>query len=326
MTEPQTLIESVRFFSDPAICRGILADRRWPNGAICPRCGGAAPWFKQAKGIWRCRVCRRDFSVKVGTIFEDSPKSLTKWFPAIWLVSSSKKSVSSPQLAKAIGVTQKTAWFMLHRIRLLMRDESRGKFSGQIEADETFVGGRSRNMHKDRRARLLEGKARGTTGKAVVMGVLERTSNKRASRVRAKVIKTNNRHALIAEIRRNVQMDGRSTVYTDALRAYERPSRWTPRDNYTHEAIDHAIAYVNGLIHTNGLENFWSLFKRTIVGTHHSVSPEHLDRYLDDATYRFNTRKLSDSDRFADTVSVAEGRRLTYRELTGKVEGDAANN
>ncbi len=318
MVEPQTLIQAVRYFSDPAVCRDILAARRWPDGVTCHRCGGENPWFKRAKGIWRCRACKRDFSVKVGTIFEDSPISLTRWFPAIWLVSSSKKSVSSPQLAKAIGVTQKTAWFMLHRIRLLMRDESRGKFSGQIEADETFVGGRSRNMHRGRRARLLEGQARGTTGKAVVMGVLERTSTERPSRVHAKVIRTNNRHTVLTEIRRNVEMDGRSTVYTDALRSYERPSRWTPRDGYTHEAIDHAIAYVNGLIHTNGLENFWSLFKRTVVGTHHSVSPVHLDRYLDDATYRFNTRKLNDADRFEATISVAAGRRLTYRELTGK--------
>src|ERR1700680_389140 len=142
MTEPKTLIQAVSYFSDPDVCRDMLAKQRWSNGPVCPRCGGADPWFKQARGIWRCKGCKRDFSVKVGTIFEDSPIPLTAWFPAIWMMSSSKKSVSSHGLARALCVTQKTAWFMAHRIRLLMKQGGFEPLSGEVEVDETFVGGK----------------------------------------------------------------------------------------------------------------------------------------------------------------------------------------
>ncbi len=286
----------------------MLARQRWLNGPVCPRCGGDDPWFKQARGIWRCKACKRDFSVKVGTIFEDSPIPLTAWFPAIWMLSSSKKSVSSHALARALGVTQKTAWFMVHRIRLLMKQGGFEPLSGEVEVDETFVGGKSRNMHADKRSGALKGRHGGMVGKVAIMGLLERHGD-----VRTRIV-PNVRRATLQRVVREQVVPG-STVYSDALRSY-RGLDW----DYVHATIDHAETYVKDRVHTNGLENFWSLFKRTIYGTHHSVSPVHLDRYLDDATFRFNTRKLSDSARFTATVAQAEGRRLTYSDLIGAAE------
>jgi transposase-like protein len=310
---PETLLEAVRYYSDSEVCRKALADVRWPDGKVsCPRadCGGTEVWTINSKTrgiIWRCKTCRKQFTVKVGTIFEDSPLGLDKWLPAFWLEMSSKKDVSSHQLGRALHVTQRTAWFMLHRIRLTMRENGDcGPLSGEVEVDETFVGGKERNKHASRRRHL----GTGGIGKCAVMGLL-----KRHGTVRAKTVKTTRKGLLQEEIRRNVAPG--SIVYTDSLKSYEG----LEEQNYIHEVINHAEAYVRGNVHTNGLENFWSLFKRTIYGTHHSVEAFHLDRYLDSATFRFNTRKMKDGERFQTALKRADGRRLTWNELTGK-EGD----
>src|SRR5436309_12972369 len=303
---PHTLLEAVRYFADSETCIQFFSEIRWPNGVVCPRdgCGSKEVWTIRSKArgmtLWRCKACRKQLTVKVGTIFEDSPLGLDKWFPAFWLEMASKKDFSSYQLARAIKVTQRTAWFMLHRIRAVMQTENGGPLSGEVEVDETFIGGKERFKHASKRAHL----GRGAVGKAAVMGLLERHGE-----IRAKSVRSTKKGDLQSEVKSNVASG--STVYSDALKSYDGLE-----GEYIHEVIDHAEAFVNGRIHTNGLENFWSLFKRTIYGTHHSVEAFHLDRYLDSATYRFNTRKMTDGARFASALAQADGRRLTYEELT----------
>jgi transposase-like protein len=243
---------------------------------------------------------------------EDSPIGIDKWLVAIWLITSAKNGISSYELHRAIGVTQKSAWFMGHRIRLALHNGSIEKFSGRVEADETFIGGKARNMHAKERSEKI-GKGTGGAGKAAVLGLLERNTGNGSSRVRLKVLKSVRRSQLDPEIRKNVEKG--SEMLTDACRSYENLS-----GDYTHEVIDHAEAYARGHVHTNGLENFWSLLKRGIRGTYVSVEPFHLFRYLDEQAFRFNERKLTDSERFLSAVPAIAGRRLTYKGLTGNAE------
>ncbi len=254
---PNTLLDAVRYFSDEAVCRDFLAGLRWPNGVVCPVCASGRVSFLATRSLWRCKACRKQFSVKKGTIFEDSPIPLSKWLPAIWLYSAGKKGRSSHQLAKDLGVTQKTAWFMSHRIRLAMDVESFDEpLSGEIEVDETIMGGKDKNKH----AHLRRGNWGPMVGKVAVMGLLERHGE-----VRARMVPTRSGALLKDEIRRNVEPG--ATVYTDQFASY----RGLQAD-YVHEVINHSEEYVRGHVHTNGIENFWSLFKRVIYGTHHSVS------------------------------------------------------
>jgi transposase-like protein len=301
---PNTLLAAVRYFSDEAVCRDFLAGLRWPNGVRCIRCESERVGFLATRSLWRCKECRKEFSVKKGTIFEDSPISLSKWLPAIWLYSAGKKGRSSHQLARDLGVTQKTAWFISHRIRLAMDTDSfNAPLSGEVEVDETIMGGADRNKH----SHLRRGPWGPQVGKVAVMGLLERHGE-----VRAKLVPTRHKPVLQAEVRRHVAPG--SIVYTDQLKSYQGLD-----EDYVHEVINHSEDYVRGHVHTNGIENFWSLFKRVIYGTHHSVEPFHLDRYLSETVQRFNTRQLRDDVRFTQTAGRVLGRRITYKELTGKV-------
>lgn len=302
---PQTLTEAIRYFSDPDVCHDFVTQLRWPDGVTCPRegCGSDRVQFISTRRIWRCKACKRQFSVKVGTIFEDSPLGLDKWLAALWLITSSKKGVSSYHIARALGVTQKTAWFMDHRLRLAMRTESFNKpLSGEVEADETFVGGKERFKHENKRHH----RQGGTFGKAVVMGMLER-----GGEVRVRVVRSNRKRDLQPIIRDNIAPG--AALYTDAHRSYEGL-----RQEYAHAVVDHATEYVKGRVHTNGMENFWSLLKRGIVGTYHNVHADHLDRYLDEFSFRFNTRKMPDGERFLVSAGRVSGKRLTYAELTAR--------
>ncbi len=314
--EPKTLQEAILYFADPDNCMNyLLAHRReWRNGVLCPTCGSKDVGFIASRRMWQCRNRhpKAQFSVKVGTIMEDSAIPLDKWLVAIWMQSNSRNGVSSWEVHRSLGITQKCAWHMLHRIRLGLQDENTGgKLGGEVEVDETFVGGKARNMHKNVRARRITGT--GPEGKAIVAAVLER-----GGKVRAKVMHTRRKPELQAMVREHVEPN--SALYTDALKSYDGLS-----EEYAHQVIDHAIEYVQENVHTNGLENFWSLLKRGINGTYISVEPFHLFRYVDEQAFRFNNRKtaegetISDAERFNVAVSQIVGRRLTYAELTGKV-------
>jgi len=301
---PRTLIEAIRYFSDQDVCVEFVARLRWPDGPVCPRCGGTEHSYLKTRRLWKCKSCKRQFSVKVGSIFEDSPIGLDKWLAAMWMIANSKNGVSSHEMARSLGITQKSAWFLLHRIRLAMQTGTFEKLDGQIEVDETFIGGKARNMHKHIRARKITGT--GGKDKAIVAGVLQR-----GGEIRVTVVPNTTRATLQAGIRENVEKG--SAVYSDALRSYSGLD-----DEYVHEVIDHAEKYVNGQVHVNGVENFWSLLKRGLNGTYVSVQPFHLFRYIDERVFTYNERKLTDLDRFLVVLGTAAGRRLTYTELTGK--------
>ena len=311
---PGTLLQAIRYFSDPDVCQDFMAGLRWPKGVTCPTCGSADVGYVASRRVWQCKAkhTKQQFSIKVGTIFEDSPIGLDKWLAAIWMIANDKNGVSSYEVSRALGVTQKSAWFMMHRIRLAMQSESFDKMTGDpIEADETFVGGKLSNMHRDKRERI-RGTARKASiiGKTPVFGLLERRGPKGHSRVRAKIVRNVGRRVLLPEIRRNVEK-GRK-VYTDAALSYTRVGR-----EFEHEFIDHTEAYVRGQVHTNGLENFWSLLKRAIKGTYVSVEPFHLIQYVDEQVFRYNSRKDNDAGRFRDVSSGIVGKRLTYKQLIG---------
>lgn len=306
---PESLSEAITYFADKDSALQFLQFLRWPEGVTCAHCEAKDPMFLKTRRIWKCKVCRKQFSVKLGTIFEDSPLGLDKWLPAIWMLANAKNGISSYELARALRVTQKTAWFMLGRIRLAMQTKSFKKMSGSVEADETYVGGLSKFMHKSKRERVI--KSRGMTAKVAVMGIMQRGDEKASSTIRTEVVESIKTKDMHERIHANVEQG--STVYTDAL-----PSYVGLKKSFDHQVIDHRQAYAVGLIHTNGLESFWSLLKRTIKGTYVSVDPFHMFRYLDEQTFRFNYRKENDGWRFAHVVSTIMNKRLTYRELTGK--------
>jgi transposase-like protein len=281
---------------------------RWPDGKVkCPECGSEKVCYLAKNRLWKCYAThpKPRFTLKTGTIFEDSPIALEKWLPAVWMLLNCKNGISSWELHRALGVTQKTAWFMLHRIRLAAQNKTFNKLAGEVEVDETFIGGKARFMHADKREEKIHG--RGPDGKAIVAAVLERGGT-----VRAKVCNTRRKPELQELVRENVEAG--SSVYSDALKSYDG------LDEFQHQVVDHAIEYVNGNVHTNGLENFWSLLKRSLKGTYVSVEPFHLFRYLDEQSFRYNNRDMTDLDRFVSVMRHIVGRRLTYKQLTGQVE------
>jgi transposase-like protein len=305
---PKTLQEAIVYFANPDNALNYIVARRWPDGVVCPNCGRADVTFIAARRVWQCksRHPKSQFSAKVGTVFEDSPLGLDKWLPAVWMIANCKNGVSSWELHRALGVTQKTAWFMLHRIRLAMQDTDGGKLTGEIEVDETFIGGKARNMHAAKRREKITGT--GGKDKAIAFGMVER-----GGKVRASAALSRQAEDLQGEIRQHVEAG--AAIFTDELKSYIGLD-----EDYKHAVINHAVEYVNGEVHTNTIENFWSLLKRGLHGTYVSVEPFHLFRYLDEQAFRYNNRKdMNDADRCSVVVSQIAGKRLTYSELTGKV-------
>lgn len=314
MSDPKSLQEAIVYFSNPDNCLNYIVTRRWPKGVVCPTCGSEKVSFSAPRRIWQCgsHHAKRQFSVKVGTIFEDSPISLDKWLTAAWMIANCKNGVSSYEVARAIRVTQKSAWFVMHRIRLAMQEKSSVRVGGSgkfVEVDETFIGGLSRNMHADKRARRIT--AHGPKDKVAVLGILER-----GNKIRTTVVPDTKQRTLQGLVREHIEVG--TELMSDAS-----PSYVGLHKDYEHQVIDHAVAYVHGNVHTNGLENYWSLLKRGIKGTYVSVEPFHLFRYLDEQAFRFNNRgnkeaPINDGDRFDYVMSHILGKRLTWDNLTGK--------
>jgi transposase-like protein len=306
-TPPKTLMEAIRYFGRPGVAREYLAGLRWPDGAFCLKCGltGEDVYFMASQERWKCRGCKAQWSVKVGTIMEDSAVALDKWLSAIWMVANCKNGISSYEIHRALGVTQKTAWFMLHRIRLAMKagglDVPFGGH-GPFEADETYVGGKISNKHKAVR-KALGGRVN-SSAKAIVMGILER-----GGRVRAKVVPNSTGPTLRGEVRANLKPG--ATIYTDALPSYRGLEK-----TLLHDTVNHLETYVRGRVHTQGIENFWSLLKRSLSGTYISTEPAHLDAYVDEQVFRFNERDKNDGQRHAMVAAAIGGKRLTYKQLT----------
>jgi transposase-like protein len=319
---PTSLLEATRYFDDMDVCVEFVAAMRWPNGPVCDHCGSTKNSYLTTRRIWKCmnKECRKQFSVKTGSIFEDSPIALDKWLTAVWLIVNCKNGISSYEIARDVKVTQKSAWFMLHRIRLALKDGNWAKLGGDdggpVEVDEAFVGGEPKNWHNKKReahhAKVRSERVRtyqnAFTHKTAVIGMLDRESRQ----VRAKVVPNVRRETLQNEILNTIEFG--STVYTDQAVTHKNL-----KDKYVHDTVNHAVEYVNGKVHTQGIENFWNLLKRSLKGTYVAVEPFHLDRYLDEQTFRFNNRRnKNDADRFMLAVSQISGKRLTYAELTGK--------
>jgi len=315
--KPLSLQEAIVYFDNPDNCIDYLAIRRWPDGkVICPTCGSdSVSAYNPKRRAWKCAKHhpKREFSIKVGTVMEDSAIPLSKWLVAMWMILNCKNGVSSCEIAKAVRVNQKSAWFMLHRIRLTMQDPELGsKFSGEVEADETFIGGKARNMHAKVKARRITGQGRNTDDKIMVMGILER-----GGKIRTKIVADRKQETLHGHVRDNVEAG--TALFTDTFGAYKGL-----QGEFEHQIVDHALRYVDGRVHTNGLENFWSLLKRSLGGTYVSVEPFHLFRYLDEQSFRYNYRAtkenpLTDADRFSIAASQLVGKRITFAQLTGKV-------
>jgi transposase-like protein len=303
---PKTLLEAVKFFADYENCRKFMMDARWPDGIVrCPICGSDHVTYMANTRRWKCygKHPRAQFTLKVGTVFEDSPIPFEKWLPTLWLIVNCKNGISSYEVGRALGVTQKSAWFMLHRLRLAMQTGSLMKFKGEVEVDETFIGGKARNMHISKRDEKINGT--GGKDKTAVMGFLER-----GGPVKATVVADRRKRTLQGLVKSQVKAG--SALYTDALASYDGLD-----GEFFHQVVDHAVEYVNGKAHTNGLENFWSLLKRGLKGTYIRVAPFHLFRYLDEQAFRYNERKTDDFSRFRAVLSQIVNRRLTYDQLIG---------
>ncbi len=317
MAYPTTLQDAIRYFSDEQICIDAVAEMRWADGKPrCAWCGSENNKWMASQKRWNCRDCKKQFSVKRGTIFHDSPLGLDKWMVAMWMLANCRNGVSSYEISRAIGITQKSAWHMMHRIREAMAPRTANKLGGDgtsVEVDESYVGGKLKNKHLAAKKDIA-----GTNkGKSIVMGALDREKGQ----VRAEVIPAAKRDVMDAVVRKYVKFG--STVYTDNHVGYD-----TLRYRYTHDFVNHINQYVRGQVHTNGIENFWSLLKRGLAGTYVAVEPEHLGRYVNEQVFRFNHRKngntpLNDAARFRAVLGDIVNRRLTYAELTGRA-GSAA--
>lgn len=307
-TKLPTFLEVLQWSEEE--CRAYLEAERWPDGPVCPKCGGREPWTitRKAKGknvnrtLYKCKACKRQFTVTVGTIFEDSHIPLSKWFAAIFLMVSSKKGVSAHQLHRELEVTYRSAWFMCHRIREAMREKGpRPLLTGIVEADETYIGGKLRGSPRQRSWRHAQEVRQGTyhphKGKIMVLGMLQRNGEARTI-----TLPYISGPALAARFERHIDFSN-ARLISDGHPAYREMGRRLP-----HDAIDHNQEYVRGDVHTQGIESYWAILKRGMIGVYHKADAGYLPGYLSEFEYRFNRRKITDSERFADLVGRTRGR------------------
>ena len=301
--EFKTLMEFTDYFCDEETCVKHFTESRFRNGEYCPHCHHDKIYLCANGKRYHCAKCKQDFTIRTKTVFGDSKLPLRKWYMAVYLLSTSSKGISSVQLAKQIGVTQKTGWFIDHRIRKAMK-QNKGQLFGKIEADETFIGGLSKNMHAKQRKAAIRGT--GGKGKTPVFGMKSRTGE-----VRAKVVPSVGMVDLHREIKNNVAQG--ATLYTDRWVGYRGL-----KAEFNHATVDHmAKQYVNGDCHTNGIESFWALFKRGYHGIYHHMSKKHLQRYVNEFTFRLNRRTESMQTIFSDVMQkISESSKLPYKELT----------
>lgn len=295
------LIEVMMHFSDENTCKEYLEQMRWGGNIICPHCENDEKIYSMKKN-YKCAKCRKQFSVTKGSIFENSAIPLQKWFAGIWLITSHKKGISSLQLHRDLGITQKSAWFMLQRIRFAIRTKSFSKpLANTVEADETYVGGKNKNRHADKKIPFAQG--RSTKDKTPVFGLVERNGRVVAMKVSNTTQKTI--HPIIKNL---VSKD--ANLMTDEWKAYRGLASY-----YNHAFVKHGEGqYVVGDAHTNTIEGFWSLLKRGIIGIYHHVSEKHLDAYVDEFEYRYNTKHLECADRFSNMLALSNCR-ITYKNL-----------
>jgi hypothetical protein len=326
MKEPKTLLEAIRYFADPDIALQTAVELRWPDGVCCPTCNSNDVRFIATRRMWECKNKhpRKQFTVKVGSLMEDSALGIDIWFAALWSIANDKNGISSYEFARMVGITQKSAWHVMHRCRMAMKaggiGGGSGLLEGVVEIDEAFIGGKPKNMHAWKRERNVKRSGSHSREKIGVQGVLKRTSEQALSHVRLTVMSHfgTSTGAVLPFIRENVKPG--SEIMGDSLPAYTGL-----RKDYLLATVNHAAGqYVSGRIHNNGMENFWSLLKRTLGGTYVSVEPFHLSRYLDEQAWRFNERKLTDGERFRKLASSIFGLRLTWKELTGSADAGFA--
>jgi transposase-like protein len=303
LRNPTTLISAIRYYSNEAVCVEFLSRLKWENGVKrCPKCDSTEVYGLRTRKVFKCRACKKQFSIKVGTIMQDSPLPITKWVPAIWMVVNCKNGISSCEMARALGIKQSSAWHMNHRIRKAIENGSMVKLSGEVETDSTYIGGLEKNRHAHKRGTQVQGGG----GKAIVFGAVERKGS-----VQARVVDGLGKTDVENHVLSSVAIG--SKLFTD-----EHPGYQNMAFAYEHKSVNHSKGqYVDGNAHTNTIENYWSLVKRMIKGTYVSVAPFHLDRYLQEQGYRFNMRKGNDSSRFIQAASQIFGKTLTYAELTG---------
>ena len=300
--EGMSLVEIIRMFPDDAAAERWFTKVRWPNGAYCPHCGSVNVQDGTAHKTmpYRCRDCRKWFSVKTGTVMQSSKLGLQVWAVATYLLTTGLKGQASMKLHRDLGITQKSAWHLAHRIRETWAERSEPTMAGPIEADETYIGGKRKNMPKAKRAKL---EGRGAAGKAAVIGTKDRASNK----VAARTVEATDKPTLQGFIRKNAAPS--ATVYTDEASAYQGMP-------FDHEAVCHSVGeYVRGQAHTNGMESFWSMLKRGYHGTYHHMSAKHLDRYVTEFSGRHNDRERDTVDQMAGIAQGMVGKRLRYEDL-----------